>query len=120
MLRIRADHAHHTFAVNHLALVAHLFNRRSNFHKILLSNSAGTRWPTGNHQRALLQKLYDPAARPVMRGKFHSHPIARTQSLKIPDARAGRVRNHHILVGQLQPVRRTRQQIHHRRVFADA
>ena len=41
-----------------------------------------------------------------MRGKLHSHLVARPQSLEIPDARAGRVRNHQIFVPQLQPVRR--------------
>jgi hypothetical protein len=30
------------------------------------------------------------------------------------------VRNHHILVGQLQPVRRARKQIHYRRFITDA
>jgi hypothetical protein len=46
----------------------------------------------------LFQQLYDPAARPVMRGKLHSHSISRPQSFEIPDARAGRVRNHQIFV----------------------
>src|SRR5580658_4694057 len=33
MLRIRADHAHHAFTMNDLALVAHFFDRCSDFHK---------------------------------------------------------------------------------------
>jgi hypothetical protein len=32
MFRIGADDAHHTLAVDHLALVAHLFDGRSHFH----------------------------------------------------------------------------------------
>lgn len=32
MLRIRADHTHHTLAVNHLALVANFPNGSPNFH----------------------------------------------------------------------------------------
>jgi hypothetical protein len=32
VLRIRADHAHHAFAVDDLAVVAHLFNGSSYFH----------------------------------------------------------------------------------------
>jgi hypothetical protein len=32
VLRIRADHAHHAFAVNDLAVVAHLFNGSPYFH----------------------------------------------------------------------------------------
>ena len=44
MLRISADNPHHTFAVDHLAFVAHLFDGRSNFHDSLpLGKSA---WAT--------------------------------------------------------------------------
>jgi hypothetical protein len=32
MLRIGADDTHHTFAVDHLAFITHLFDGRSNFH----------------------------------------------------------------------------------------
>ena len=32
MFGIDADHAHHAFAMDDLALVAHLFNRRTDFH----------------------------------------------------------------------------------------
>jgi hypothetical protein len=32
MLGIRADHAHHAFAMDDLAVVAHLFNGSPNFH----------------------------------------------------------------------------------------
>jgi hypothetical protein len=32
MLRIGADDPHHTFAVDHFALVAHFFDGRSHFH----------------------------------------------------------------------------------------
>jgi hypothetical protein len=110
MLRICANHAHHAFAVDHLALVAHLFYRRSNLH-----NFWGQRPGAGgqflSQYRALLQQLNDPASRPVVRRTFHAHPISRPQPLKIPDARARRVRNHQILIGQLQPVGGTRKQI---------
>jgi len=32
MFRIDANHPHHTFAMDDLALVAHLFNRRTDLH----------------------------------------------------------------------------------------
>src|ERR1700690_212861 len=32
MLRVGADDAHHALAVDHLAFITHLFDRRSNFH----------------------------------------------------------------------------------------
>src|SRR5579872_570743 len=36
MLRIHADHSHHAFAVDDLALVAHLFDGCSNLHNLVL------------------------------------------------------------------------------------
>jgi hypothetical protein len=93
MLRIRADHAHHAFAVDHLALVAHLFYGRSNLHNPYFQLLATNHSPL-LQQLGLSEQLYNPAARAVMRGKLHSHSIARPQSFEIPDARAGRVRNH--------------------------
>jgi hypothetical protein len=36
VLRIGADYAHHTAAMNHLALVANLLNASPNFHTALL------------------------------------------------------------------------------------
>jgi hypothetical protein len=41
MLRVGADDAHHTFAVDHLAFITHLFNRSSNLHISLPTSVTG-------------------------------------------------------------------------------
>ena len=48
-----------------------------------------------------------------MRGKLHSHPVAGTHSHKIPDVGAGRMRQHHVFIRQLQPIRRAGQKLDH-------
>lgn len=40
VLGIYANHAHHAFALDDLALVAHFLNARSNFHPFLRSDSS--------------------------------------------------------------------------------
>jgi hypothetical protein len=101
MLRIHADHPHHTLAVDDLAFVAHLFNGCPYFHK-----------------SAFREQFDDPAPRPVMRRKFHSHSISRTQPYKIRGARSRGVRHYNLFVRQLQAIRRTRQKFDHLRRFA--
>ena len=53
-----------------------------------------------------------------MRRKLHSHSIARTQPIKIPDTCSGRMRDHRIFIPQLQPVGRARKLIDNRCLFA--
>lgn len=49
--------------------------------------------------------------------ELHSNPVSRTQPLKIPYTRAGRMRQHHIFVPELQPVGRARKQFDHDCLF---
>src|SRR5215213_10939116 len=59
VLLVRADHSDHPAAADHFALIANLFNRRSDLHS----------------RFSLLQLLDDPAPPRVIRHQRHPHPI---------------------------------------------
>src|SRR4029079_3697558 len=62
--RVRADDAHDALAPDHLAVAAHLLDRRCDFHALLsLSRSLGAK--------------HDPRPRQVVRGQLDRHLVAR-------------------------------------------
>src|SRR5580693_8109288 len=72
------------------------------------------RAPYCRPSNSTVKQLYDPAPGSIVRRKLHSHQISRTQPDKIRGARTCCVRDHQILILQLQSIARTGKEIHHR------
>src|SRR6267143_6130230 len=87
VLWVGANHAHHAAPVNHLALVAYLFYRCPYFHDPSLC--------------FLLVAVDDAAARQIVQRKLHGHFVSRENTNKILAHLAGYVRQHLMLVLQL-------------------
>jgi len=124
MLRVLADDAHDTFALDHLALVTDLFNGCSYFHILFRSPQDGPAirgfagplalhrscffpkriTPSGrpNRQR-LLVPVEDPAARQVVGRELHQYPIARKDPDKVHADLTGNVRENLVPALQLNP-----------------
>src|SRR5208283_5914320 len=82
VLGVGADHPHHALAVDDLALVTNLFNRRPDFHRSALPD---------NSNRSTLQHSHDPAASGILGGQLHQNDIPQTQPDKVLSSRPGRV-----------------------------
>lgn len=99
MLLVRANHPDHPTAADNLALVANLFNRRSDLHS----------------RFSLLQLLNDPAAAWIVRHQRHSNPVPDDHADKIASHGARQVRRHLVTltpVGvELDPNQMARQQL---------
>src|SRR6267378_3276135 len=100
VLWVGANHAHHAAPVNHLALIANLFNRCPYFHDPSLC--------------FLLVAVDDAAARQIVRRKLHGYFVSRENTNKIFAHLAGNVRQHSMLVFQLHAKHGVRQRLDHR------
>jgi hypothetical protein len=100
MFRVHADDPHHTFAMDHLALIANLFDRRSYLHKTS-GPEARSRQPgkTGPHPTAS-QLPADSSAARIALTQFHFDAISRDQPHKIPFQRAHQVGQNRVPVFQ--------------------
>src|ERR1035437_5761824 len=78
VFRVDANDAHHTFAVDHLAFIANLLDRRSYLHK--------TPWRALGSPTSYVPRT--PPTRPIVSRQLHLAPIARNQPDEIPFCRA--------------------------------
>src|SRR5229473_3062658 len=105
VLWVGANHTHHAAPVNHLALVANLFNRCPYFHD-----------PSPCF---LLVAVDDAAARQIVRRKLHGYFVSRENTNKIFAHLAGNVRQHLMLVFQLHAKHGVGQRLDHRGHYFD-
>src|SRR5229473_2328527 len=105
VLRVAADHSHHAAPMNDLALVANLSDRRPNFHF-----AAPLRAAPG-----LLVPVNDAAARQVVRRKLDSNLVPGQDADEVLAHLSGDVRQHSMLVLELNAKHRVGQWLDHRR-----
>ena len=103
MLRVTADHPHHPLAVDDLALVTNLFDRRPDFHRTALPR---------NSNFSALHYSYHSAPAGILGGEFHQNDIPHPKPYKILAGRWRRVGNHLSPASlNLQPIGETRKNL---------
>ena len=98
MLRVHTDHAYDAFSVNDFALVTNLFNGSSNLHNV---------------SPILFIPIHNPAARQIVRRKLDGDLVSRKNSNEVLSHFSRDVRQHLVLVFQLDAKHRVRQRFDH-------
>ena len=83
MFRILADHAHHAFAVDDLALVTNLFYRCSYFHAQFPGSHSLSEQAARPFATFLLISVDDSAAIQIVGRKFNRHLVPRKNAYEI-------------------------------------
>jgi hypothetical protein len=115
VLGIGADHPNDAFAVDDLAFVAHLLNRRPDFHDRSLLSIFIRFAPEA--LVAAPDHFDNPPSRRIFRGEFHLDLIPYAQPDKIPSHRRRQMSYHLLPAAQFDPVGRAGQDLNHHGSF---
>jgi hypothetical protein len=113
MLGIRALDVNHTFAPDHLALVADFLNRCPYFHTVKLHLPAAVLSRVKLPSRSFIPINNSPAGQ-IVRGQFHKNFVTRQDANEILAHLSGNVRQNHMFVFELNPEHGVREGFDHR------
>src|SRR5262249_53378569 len=108
VFRILADYPHYSTAVDNLALVTDLFDRRSYFHSSPLISLPVLFIPVDN-----------PSAGQIIRRELHYHLVARQYLYEIFTHLPGDMRQYLMFVLQFDPKHSVRQRLYYRSDYFD-